>query len=285
MKHFQLYRNIIALAIIALLSGGAVVYADFIRTSGSKAGFGYGYGYDTDTLEYGYGYGYHSNASVDDVPEDRELYGFPGTSGIATSITASVTSCTTATISYTSDYLAKHLVRYGVAAPTESATSLTAYESGANSISLTGLSASTTYLYVVASLDIGGNAWPSAQSSFTTSACSSGGGGGAVLYGAGQNLINTNQNSGNGSVSSNTLFPRNILKSGIKGDDIKKLQQCLNNQGMFVANKGAGAPGKETTLFGSLTKKALKKFQKANGLKQDGIFGPLTRAVAESVCK
>ena len=282
MKHFQLYRNIIALAIIALLSGGAVVYADFIRTDSNKSGFGYGYGYDTDTLEYGYGYGYHTVATV---PEDRELYGFPGSDGAADDVTASVTSCTTATISYTSDYLAKHLVRYGVAAPTESATSLTAYESGANSISLTGLSASTTYLYVVASLDIGGNAWPSATSSFTTSACSSGGGGGAVLYGAGQNLINTNQNSGNGSVSSNTLFPRDVLKSGIKGDDIKKLQQCLNKQGIFIAKKGAGAPGKETTLFGSLTKKALKKFQKANGLKQDGIFGPLTRAMAENICK
>lgn len=285
MKHFQLYRNIIALAIIALLSGGAVVYADFIRTSGSKAGFGYGYGYDTDTLEYGYGYGYHSNASVDNVPEDRELYGFPGTSGIATSISASVTSCTAATISYTSDYLAEHRIGYGVST-IDTVTSYTDFESDSQSIDLTGLSASTTYKYMVGSRDVGDNVWPSHTSdfpTFTTPACSSGGG--AVLYGAGQNLINTNQNSGNGSVSSNTLFPRNILKSGIKGDDIKKLQQCLNNQGMFVANKGAGAPGKETTLFGSLTKKALKKFQKANGLKQDGIFGPLTRAVAESVCK
>ncbi len=283
MKYFQLYRNIVALALIALFSGGAVVYADFIRTSTPPAEgvYGYGYGYDTDTLEYGYGYGYHQN---DATPTNRELYGFPGGDGRATSITATATSCTTATISYTSDYLAKHRVAYGVESVVENATSLTDYESGANSIALTGLSASTTYLYVVGSTDISGAGWPSAQGSFTTPACSSGGGG-AVLYGVGHVLINGNQNSGSGSVSSNTLFPRNIIKLGVKGDDVKKLQQCLNKQKIFIATKGTGSVGKETTVFGKLTKKALQKFQKAHGLEQDGVFGPLTRAMAENICK
>ncbi len=283
MKHFQLYRNIVALAVIALLSGGAIVYADFIRTDGSDSTFGYGYGYDTETLEYGYGYGYGENYLG---LTDSELYGFPGSDGAADDITATATSCTTATISYTSDYLAEHRVGYGISTIT-AVTSYTDFETGTNSISLTGLSASTTYKYMVGSRDVGDNVWPSHTSdfpTFTTPACSSGGsGGGAVLYGGGQVLLNNP--SSNNSVSGNALFPRNVLKIGVRGNDIKDLQKCLNKQGILIAKNGAGSPGKETTLFGSLTKKALQKFQKAHGLKQDGIFGPLTRAVAESVCK
>ncbi len=60
---------------------------------------------------------------------------------------------------------------------------------------------------------------------------------------------------------------------------VKTLQQFLNALGYSVSLEGAGAPGKETTTFGPKTKAALIRFQTANGLVPDGIFGPKTRAV------
>ena len=62
------------------------------------------------------------------------------------------------------------------------------------------------------------------------------------------------------------------------GTDVKSLQQFLNSHGFVISKTGAGSPGKETTLFGSLTYKALQKFQKSIGLPATGFFGPLTRA-------
>jgi uncharacterized protein YjdB len=64
-----------------------------------------------------------------------------------------------------------------------------------------------------------------------------------------------------------TLF----LKQGSKGDEVMELQKFLNTTkyGPLVID------GK----FGKKTKEAVLKFQIANGLKGDGIVGPLTRAV------
>lgn len=52
------------------------------------------------------------------------------------------------------------------------------------------------------------------------------------------------------------------LKSGVKGDDVKKLQQIV----------GTTADG----IFGNNTKNAVKKYQKSKGLSQDGIVGKNT---------
>lgn len=49
-----------------------------------------------------------------------------------------------------------------------------------------------------------------------------------------------------------------------KGEDIRSLQKYLNAHGFSVATSGAGSPGKETTLFGSLTKAALIRYQEAH---------------------
>lgn len=68
------------------------------------------------------------------------------------------------------------------------------------------------------------------------------------------------------------------LKLKMIGDDVKALQVYLNTHGFLLASIGVGSPGKETTLFGPLTKKAVIKFQLANGLKGDGVVGPLTQA-------
>lgn len=62
-----------------------------------------------------------------------------------------------------------------------------------------------------------------------------------------------------------------LLRMGSKGNEVTELQKFLNNAGdgpLVVDGK-----------FGKKTKATVIKFQLANGLKGDGIVGPLTRAV------
>lgn len=69
------------------------------------------------------------------------------------------------------------------------------------------------------------------------------------------------------------------LEKGMTGEDVRALQVYLNTHGYVVATTGAGSVGHETTLFGSATKAALVKFQKASGISPaSGYFGPKTRA-------
>jgi len=52
------------------------------------------------------------------------------------------------------------------------------------------------------------------------------------------------------------------LVQGMRGADVKQLQQALNSRGYFVASAGKdGSPGRETTYFGSRTTQALQRFQ------------------------
>jgi hypothetical protein len=83
-----------------------------------------------------------------------------------------------------------------------------------------------------------------------------------------------------------TLFPPALIRStlthnletGNTGPEVKFLQQYLNANGYTIAQTGPGSPGKETETFGGLTRQALIKFQKANGIKPAiGYFGPITR--------
>lgn len=73
-------------------------------------------------------------------------------------------------------------------------------------------------------------------------------------------------------------FSRN-LQLWETGPDVLLLQQFLNAQGFFVAQTGPGSPGKETTLFGTLSYRALTRYQEAHDLPATGFFGPLTRKV------
>jgi len=76
-------------------------------------------------------------------------------------------------------------------------------------------------------------------------------------------------------------FPRN-LTTGSSGEDVRSLQKFLNSKGFIVATKGAGSLGNETNFFGPATKKALIKFQKANGITPTvGYFGNVTRGVIQ----
>jgi peptidoglycan hydrolase-like protein with peptidoglycan-binding domain len=73
-------------------------------------------------------------------------------------------------------------------------------------------------------------------------------------------------------------FTRN-LKLGMKGLDVKLLQQFLNNNGFPVSKKGVGSKGRENTTFGPATKAALVRFQRANKIPATGFFGVKTRGV------
>ncbi|MFA6410089.1 MAG: Ig-like domain-containing protein [Candidatus Buchananbacteria bacterium] len=70
------------------------------------------------------------------------------------------------------------------------------------------------------------------------------------------------------------------LKLGSTGEDVRQLQIFLNNNGFVLVKTGPGSPNQETTKFGSATKAALIKFQKANNITPAvGYFGPVTRGV------
>jgi cell wall-associated NlpC family hydrolase len=59
------------------------------------------------------------------------------------------------------------------------------------------------------------------------------------------------------------------LKQGITHQDVKELQSILKNKGYFKYHE-------TTTYFGPITTKAVKDFQRANGLVVDGIVGKNT---------
>ncbi len=82
------------------------------------------------------------------------------------------------------------------------------------------------------------------------------------------------------SVSAGTFVFNRNLSFGSIGQDVKELQKYLNSNNFLVARLSFGSPGKETTFFGSLTKAALIKFQKAKKIIPSiGFFGPITRKV------
>jgi hypothetical protein len=53
------------------------------------------------------------------------------------------------------------------------------------------------------------------------------------------------------------------LKLGTIDAEVKLLQQFLNTHGFVIAKRGVGSPGKETNIFGPLTKAAVIRFQEA----------------------
>ncbi len=63
-----------------------------------------------------------------------------------------------------------------------------------------------------------------------------------------------------------------MLKKGMRGSDVKNLQEMLIQLGYGGYMEPYGADG----IFGDATEKAVLAFQKNNGLDQDGIVGPLT---------
>lgn len=60
------------------------------------------------------------------------------------------------------------------------------------------------------------------------------------------------------------------LRKGMKGEDVKQLQEALINLGYDLGKNGADGD------FGSATYSAVRAFQKAKGLIVDGIAGKAT---------
>ncbi len=79
------------------------------------------------------------------------------------------------------------------------------------------------------------------------------------------------------------------LSRGMTNSDIKRLQQLLNSDSdTIIASSGTGSPGNETEYFGTLTEKALQKFQEKYGVAKQGdsgygYVGPKTRAKLNEV--
>ncbi len=74
------------------------------------------------------------------------------------------------------------------------------------------------------------------------------------------------------------------LKFPSTDKDVIELQKFLNNNGFIVSTSGLASKGFESIYFGSLTKKALIKFQIAKGITPaSGNLGPITRAVINAM--
>lgn len=71
-------------------------------------------------------------------------------------------------------------------------------------------------------------------------------------------------------------LPKKGLKKKSKGTQVKYMQQFLCWYGIKVKVDGK---------FGNATKKAVKKFQKQNGLKQDGVFGKASLKKVKTIKK
>ncbi|MCF7834422.1 MAG: peptidoglycan-binding protein, partial [Candidatus Pacebacteria bacterium] len=95
------------------------------------------------------------------------------------------------------------------------------------------------------------------------------------------NLTNTPNILPSNTVPFKTTTP--VLSQNKRSEDVRQLQQALNTLGYTVSISGAGSLGNETTYFGPATKNALIKFQKANNLTPDGIFGPKSRGVLNAL--
>ncbi len=135
--------------------------------------------------------------------------------------------------------------------------------------------------------------------SSSSSSSSSGGGGGIVSagFGGGGGGSTTTppvtttqaQSTPQPSVTAVSISPvfNKVLLRGTSSSNVKRLQQLLNSDpDTQVAKNGVGSSGNETNYFGSLTERALQKFQAKYGIVSSGTpettgygrLGPKTRS-------
>lgn len=77
------------------------------------------------------------------------------------------------------------------------------------------------------------------------------------------------------------LVPQLVLKLGDEGDDVKKLQELINDLSKVYENIPSVA---EDGIYGEKTQAAVKKIQELFGLSADGTAGPKTFALLGLLC-
>jgi lysophospholipase L1-like esterase len=218
------------------------------------------------------------------------------------------------TITWTTNKNSSSLISYGTSS-VYSASSTASSSTTSHSITLSNLSAGTTYHYQINSVDASAITATSTDLTFTTASLPttvtssfgagiSGGGGGSVsittqvanliamgktalaqsleaqwpsIFTPQATAVGTTVSSGNIS-SAAGMFLTNLTR-GSTNSSVKLLQEYLNVHGFMVSASGAGSVGNETMVFGPATQAALVKFQKAKGITPAaGYFGPITRA-------
>lgn len=190
------------------------------------------------------------------------------------------------------------------------------YASGIRTYSTSGLQCGTHYYVTIGVIDAGGNRWKSEGQEFATADCENGGGSDTSTPATSTPATSTPETPGDTAqqyVPTTGAYPRGssapfypvvrenlptppinpnvpkptalpispVLRQGASGPGAKILQKTLNYLGFTVAPSGAGSPGNETEFFGPKTEAALGKFQKAYGLKVDGIYGPITKTILQ----
>lgn len=69
------------------------------------------------------------------------------------------------------------------------------------------------------------------------------------------------------------------LEMGMDNEQVLCLQKFLNSNGFVIAESGPGSAGKETTMFRTLTKEALIKWQESHNISPaTGVFGEKSKA-------
>ncbi len=221
---------------------------------------------------------------------------------ILSSITATPTT-TEATITWTTNEISSSSVSYGptVLYGTTTSEADTSPRVISHSVSITGLTCATEYNYIVISKDAANYTSSDTNHTFTTSACpvvvTNSGGAVSVPFLQelsdrlrGENvqvqtqtetvckfgeLYSTNTGYPCAKYEDNPetlikndkfIFTKN-LKLFVIDEEVKKLQEYLNNNGYTISAVGPGSKGNETTKFGSLTKKALARFQTDNSIR------------------
>jgi hypothetical protein len=231
----------------------------------------------------------------------------------APDVTAPVISAVVATpsetsvaITWTTDESSSSVVEYGPTTSYGTTTSETdtSPRVTSHSVTISGLSASTTYHFRVKSKDAATNQAVGTDSTFATSATpTTGGGGGGTSTGYLPSFITPTPANPPAPIVPpapvvpqptpeippvkipTTVFTKD-MKTGYVGADVLMLQKILNNNGYTVAKTGPGSKGKETTMFGKATRTAVARFQAKYKINPPyGTFGPATRAKINQLIK
>lgn len=196
-----------------------------------------------------------------------------------------------ATITWTTSKVASTKVDYGITSSYGNTTEETDKSPRVTShtVVIPNLFGCKVYHFKVTSEDAISQSGYSSDMTFKTAGCSNNGGGpgskpfintvvldciNGNLYSPSTGMKCTNFNINNPALDSHTQVSKFIftkkLQVGLKDIEVSELQKYLNKKGENLLTDGA---------FGKLTKIALIKFQKLNGLGSDGVVGPKTREI------